>query len=145
MISVQQTPDGNALYLDFPAQVENIEHMCARAKEFLVSKNITTESFAILLVVREMVNNAVIHGSQLNPHMQVRVVLTLDEHGVLHIQIQDQGNGFDWQSRLQSEVPDSEGCSGRGIRIVQCYADACTYNPSGNIVQIQKKVFVNDQ
>lgn len=124
----------------FSAQLENIEHLCAKTTKFLNSNNITAESFDILLVLRELVNNAVIHGCKQHIDQCVYVQLTLDRHNVLHLEVEDQGNGFDWHSRLQDSVVDSRACSGRGIGIVQCYADSCTFNASGNRVRIQKKI-----
>ncbi|MFO7803162.1 MAG: ATP-binding protein [Desulfovermiculus sp.] len=140
MISVHEAQDGMSISFDFPAQLENIEQVCARTEQFLSSKNITAESFDLLLLLREMANNAVIHGCKQNRDQHVHVHVTLDHNNVLHMDIKDQGNGFDWQSRLTGADADSEACSGRGIRIVQYYADSCTFNASGNRVQIQKKV-----
>jgi len=139
VIFIRKAQDGMSISFDFPAQLENIEQVCARTEQFLSSKNITGEAFDVLLLLREMVNNAVIHGCKQNRDLHVGVHLTLS-HNVLHMDIQDQGNGFDWQSRLIAADVASGACSGRGIRIVKCYADSCTFNASGNRVQIQKKV-----
>ncbi|MFP4034237.1 MAG: ATP-binding protein [Desulfovermiculus sp.] len=139
MTDYQEIENEKVLSMRFSARLENIERVCQSAERFLKRQDIVQECFAILLALREMVNNAVIHGSQLNPELHVRVSMALRQD-VLCMDIQDQGVGFDWQSRLEASCLDSDACSGRGLGLVQCYTDSCTFQGAGNEVQLTKKV-----
>ena len=128
-----------ALLLQFAARLKNIEAACARADRYLQQQGIRAERFDILLLLREMLNNAVIHGSCGNAEGIIRVKLQA-EADELCMEIQDQGPGFDWKSRLAADEVDPAATSGRGLSIAKRYADTLTYNPQGNIVRLVKRV-----
>ncbi len=67
--------------------------------------------------------------------MACRVTLADD---ALECIVSDQGPGFDWRSRLgRRPAPDAE--NGRGLCIMQAYADEMAFNAAGNVVRLVKK------
>ncbi|WP_287418258.1 fused response regulator/phosphatase [Reinekea sp.] len=53
--------------------------------------------------------------------------------GVLEVTISDSGQGFDHQLFLARDVSD-DGCSGRGLRLIDGICEDFYYNPTGNAV-----------
>jgi anti-sigma regulatory factor (Ser/Thr protein kinase) len=93
--------------------------------------------FAAELLVREALTNAVVHGCRKDPGKRVRCFLRVKGRAML-IAIADDGDGFDWHAALRREH-DFPACSGRGIHILQAYADRIRYNDKGNTVTIIKR------
>lgn len=61
----------------------------------------------VLLLITELVNNAVVHGG-MGPEDWVRVeIVRSPDH--LHIQVRDQGPGFDWRAQPRVEEEDPGG------------------------------------
>jgi len=96
------------------------------------------DSFAVELLIREALTNAVVHGCRTDPARQVRCILRL-KLGRLLIAIEDDGAGFDWRAARRHAAALSD-CSGRGTGILQSYASHVRYNNRGNLVAIAKRL-----
>ncbi|NPA34846.1 MAG: ATP-binding protein [Chlorobi bacterium] len=86
----------------------------------------------------EAMNNAIKHGNKEDPNkrVKVRVSLSEDDHAVL--EIEDEGNGFDYETVLkQSGVIDIEAESGRGIFLMQKMADDIEFFNGGRGVRLK--------
>jgi anti-sigma regulatory factor (Ser/Thr protein kinase) len=96
------------------------------------------QCFAVELLLREALTNAVAHGCHADPDKLVHCLLRLKNRRLLII-VQDAGDGFDWRAarRKPSEFTD---CSGRGIRILRKYANHVRYNGPGNVVAMVKRL-----
>ncbi|MBM4793334.1 ATP-binding protein [Streptomyces sioyaensis] len=75
----------------------------------------------VLLCVSELATNALLHG--VPPGRGYRLVLALDECGLLRVEVHDSGGG---EPRLPVSLPydGDEGESGRGLLLVSALADA---------------------
>ena len=114
----------------FPASFKNIDYVITEIEKFLVQKKLGEFSFEVVLVSREALINAVAYGSESNPDKNVKIEVWIEPAGLV-IAIEDQGQGFDWKSRLKKALPDKE-TSGRGLYIMKTYCDKIFYNESGN-------------
>lgn len=94
----------------------------------------------IMLALSEAVNNAIIHGNNEDPDKNVYINVILDddpENRTLKISVRDEGEGFN-----PTEIPDpikdenllNEG--GRGIYLMEQYADDITFSDEGRKVTI---------
>jgi serine/threonine-protein kinase RsbW len=92
--------------------------------------------FAVELLVREALTNAVMHGCHADPSKRVKCILRL-RPGRLIIAVRDDGCGFDWITALEQEA-DLDACSGRGMLIYEQYADRIRFGRKGNSVVIVK-------
>lgn len=103
--------------------------------ELLLSESVHVEVlFAIELVVREMLVNAVVHGNKADPAKKIALNMQLWSHFLL-LEIADEGFGFDWQHRLTKPLNDND-TRGRGLNIASIYALDIRYSQNGSNVKV---------
>ncbi|MBU1195088.1 MAG: ATP-binding protein [Proteobacteria bacterium] len=126
----------------FSSTLENIDVICQKTSEFLRSKikGIESELFTINLVIREGLSNAIRHGNENDPQKKVRFLLVINSDTSIQIEIEDQGNGFDWKKQQVQALPEDED-HGRGIIIMDTYFTHYSYNEKGNILYLEKEIF----
>lgn len=86
----------------------------------------------IMLPLSEAVNNAILHGNQLQKEKSVTVVAR-QNGGLLKISVEDEGEGFDPDSipdPLEEENLLKEG--GRGIYLIRQYSDDLHFAKNGS-------------
>ena len=128
----------NCLEATFSAELNNIDKASAVTKHFLETTNINYSSFDILLVMREALNNAVIHGCHRNTNKNVLYRVKLDQNE-LAIEVEDEGDGFDWRAIMKRE-PQPDWDHGRGFPILKHYCDHIYFNEKGNQLIIKIKI-----
>ena len=128
----------NSIEATFSAELNNIEKADAITKHFLEATEINYSSFDVLLVMREALNNAVIHGCHRNTDKNVLYRLKL-ERNVLAIEVEDEGEGFDWR-RIMKREPQPDWDHGRGFPILKHYSDHISFNEKGNRLFIIIKI-----
>ena len=135
------TTSRGKLQIRFSSFLKYIDETCAVVGRFLASKQegIDSHMFAINLVLREGLINAVRHGNQNDPEKLVDVQLELDRGNCILIKIADQGDGFDWKKQQCSEVPE-DADHGRGICIMETYSTRYSYNSKGNLLYLEKTI-----
>ena len=121
------------------ASLENVDHICADISAWMMDLNLSRLTFSLEILAREALNNAVIHGSQMDPLKKIYAELVLDEQA-LRLKVRDDGPGFNWQAILQRGIVDDHKESGRGIKLYQYYADPVEFNESGNQVILTRKL-----
>jgi serine/threonine-protein kinase RsbW len=121
----------------YPATLKNLEQVCASVVQVLEKYDLHhKDRFAIELLLREALNNAVLHGCHQNPHLFFSCSLTISAPTVT-IEVCDEGNGFDWR-RLTTSTPMNSKISGRGLYIYTIYASTIRFNDSGNCVTMTR-------
>ena len=131
---------GTGLEIRFSSSMDRIDDVCTAVTLFLRSLGdlFSPHIFAVNLVIREGLTNAVRHGNQNDPGKVVDFSLTVDS-GRIRVRIADEGNGFDWQdARSGSLAEDAD--HGRGVPIMDTYFDRCQYNQKGNILYLEKEI-----
>ena len=90
----------------------------------------------VMISVTEAVNNAIRHGSGMNPELNVSLTLSLDQ-GSIRFRIQDQGTGFDYKQLPDPTLPENlEKPAGRGIFLMKHLADEVNFLDEGRIVEL---------
>lgn len=125
------------------ATLENIDRVSDHVRRFLDVGGLTACRFAVLLLLREALLNAVKHGSGLDPDKEVRFSLHLNA-GALVITVRDDGPGFDWREVMSRGVSDLSD-SGRGLCIMRMYADEVRYSDGGRTLTLVKIACKADQ
>jgi len=124
--------------LDYTDLVENITNNLT----FLAGCD-SDPAYFIEMAVREIVINAIRHGNQYNLDKQVRIRFSFDAYK-FEVQVQDQGNGFDFEHLPDPCDPSNLlKSSGRGIFLVRSFMDdfSLTYVPNqGTEVKFVKKL-----
>jgi anti-sigma regulatory factor (Ser/Thr protein kinase) len=93
--------------------------------------------FGVELLLREALNNAVLHGSGCDPEKRVHLRLRMDRRRLV-VAVSDEGPGFNWRARRCWQAdPDAE--SGRGMGIYRNCANRVRFNDAGNGVTILKR------
>ncbi len=133
--------DNGSIHFNFSSTMDNIDHVIIGAIDYLYSKmdGIKEHAFAINLVLREGLTNAIRHGNANNPEKLVKLSLDIEGNRLIKVAIEDQGDGFDWQSRQKTELPEDEE-HGRGMFIIDSYFSRYSYNDKGNILYLEKEI-----
>lgn len=88
------------------------------------------------LSVSEAVNNAIKHGNKLDPSKYVDITF-VDTINSYLFQIKDQGLGFDYESIPDPTLEENiKKESGRGIYIMEKYADMIDFENNGSTVKL---------
>jgi serine/threonine-protein kinase RsbW len=122
--------------LVMPASLECVDRAVDAAASFLAGDRGWTGLFPALTALREALLNAVIHGCcDQAPGLTITCSLAVEGHMAV-IEVSDPGRGFDWRERSPS-LPGPEATFGRGLCIMNFYADSVEYNAAGNTLTIR--------
>lgn len=128
----------DSLRLTFSASTPNIDRAVAEVADF-VSGLGPYPLFDIKLFLREALLNAVLHGCGQRPRHDCAVSCETRRLGEdLECVVSDQGPGFNWREK-RGRIPPPEAESGRGLCIMEAYADIVEFNAAGNVVRLVKK------
>lgn len=90
----------------------------------------------VLIAVTEAVNNAIIHGNQLNENALISIQVLKKETDICFV-VSDNGAGFDYNNLPDPTAPENiEKENGRGVFLMKSLADEVAFNESGNEVTI---------
>lgn len=109
------------------------------AREFAFSQDTINDVTTALI---EACSNAIEHGNKFNLDKRVEVSLRFNGDGLV-ARVRDEGDGFDFDSRLGQVGPsDPMSERGRGLMIMQAFTDGLefSYDPgSGLCVELKKR------
>ncbi len=123
------------LKIIFSADLDNVSKAAALTDRFLLTENLMKIKFQVNLVMRELLNNAVIHGSGRDHRKSVQYKLGLNGTYLI-MQVEDEGDGFDWVM-TQEKNPELQADHGRGVPILEKYCASYFYNEKGNGVTVK--------
>lgn len=121
----------------FSASLKNVDAVCYYLERLLISAGLSHLKFDMILGAREILNNAVVHGSQIDVGMLVRFTAHLRNQSFI-MTAADEGPGFDYQTLSADSIETDT--SGRGMGILASYFDTVLYRPPGNRVELQKSL-----
>jgi serine/threonine-protein kinase RsbW len=117
-----------------PSRLADAESLCLKIRGLLEESDLGNASFAVELLARECLNNAVIHGNQNCADKSILLRLCLGRKWI-RLEVSDEGPGFDWrlvrEDKLNTTVP-----SGRGLMLYALYAKRVRFNRSGNQITL---------
>jgi len=119
-----------------PAKLEEVDRVCEAVQGYLDAIDQSRMFFEVTLLLREALVNAVVHGSQADECKWIDIGLSLEGQDLV-MEVQDQGPGFAWKEQMQQDVSSTED-HGRGLGIIQAYANEVQYNEKGNKVTLRK-------
>jgi serine/threonine-protein kinase RsbW len=118
-----------------PATLESVDLICEKVKKLWAELGLSQSAFAIQLLLRETLNNAVIHGTKSNPEKRIKCSIRKCENEYMELAVSDNGHGFDW-IQYWDHQSDADSSSGRGIEIMRRYGKEVRFNEEGNRVTI---------
>ncbi|MFH0895839.1 MAG: ATP-binding protein, partial [Bacteroidota bacterium] len=121
----------------FSSKKENIHLVEKFVEEICDYFNVSNDYFPnILIAVTEAVNNAIEHGSLLNPEKNVYVSF-LPNEGYLTFLVRDEGDGFNYQSIPDPTDPEAEDTpTGRGLFVMKALADDVKFHDNGRKIEL---------
>jgi serine/threonine-protein kinase RsbW len=119
----------------FPSELDQVERVFQDFREFLRAHGAAHLQFIVELVARECVNNAVLHGNKKDPAKQVTFGVSLTARHIC-LEIEDQGPGFPWREGQAARLPDDADDHGRGLLILDMYAERVEFNDAGNGITV---------
>lgn len=129
----------------FRVQMSSRLDLIDRADELLTQRlqhcAAKLDSFAVRILLREALLNAVMHGGRHSEDNPIDLDVTLDADG-LTLSVTDRGPGFDWRRRLDRLDVLADG--GRGIPLMGIYADEMQYDSGGNRLTLRKRAVRED-
>ena len=118
------------------AELTNIDRADDWLTDYLAQKHWPIDIFAMRILLREALLNAVTHGSGEDPAKMVEMDIVVGEQKLTMI-VRDEGEGFIWNPDAWVDISElDEG--GRGLSLMQLYSDVMIYNEKGNQVTLEK-------
>lgn len=133
MLDIRKT--NRALRLTMSASLEIIDEADDCFAAYLKEMHLPVDLFIVRMLLRESLLNAVTHGSGTDPAKTVSFTCKHDKTKLI-IQVTDSGPGFDWQAREAYSHNLEE--DGRGLVLMEIYADSIEHNKKGNQVTLTK-------
>ncbi len=128
---------GNTIHFIFPSTLANVDTVINQLKDFLTPLSLPFDLFELIYIIREALNNAVIHGNKRNCELKVEFSFCfMDNH--IEIKIIDEGLGFNWQNQLTKSLASPKATSGRGLHTICKYGYSVQFNETGNILYLSK-------
>jgi len=123
------------------SELMNIEKVRLFLEQIFLDAGLNHRSFnRVFLGLSEAVNNAIIHGNNLNSEKQVYILIYYFE-GMLMIEVKDEGEGFPFDCIEDPTIDKNlKKGSGRGIFLIRNIADNIQYFDGGRCVAIKYNI-----
>ena len=135
-MTFDSTQNKNQLAITFSARIDHVDRAADETKRFLASFGLDRQFFDVVVGLREALNNAVIRGCDQDQTKNVNYKMQYETDRLI-VEVEDEGEGFDWQRYLGKEPPVLAE-SGRGLPIMEQYFEMIWFNETGNKVVLVK-------
>jgi serine/threonine-protein kinase RsbW len=122
----------------YSSTVENVDAFCMEVTKAMTKSGLTKDIFAVEMLAREAMTNAIIHGNDCDKDKKVCAVFRILNDMVI-IRITDEGRGFDWHT-VRTCSPDPLKTTGRGLKIYSMYASRLAFSRRGNSIILFRRM-----
>lgn len=130
---MDESESEDSLYLSVVSETERVPLVLERVDRFCRRQGMW-DSDALLLVIRELLINAIVHGNESDPS-KIALVRVARRGGSYEVQVDDEGNGFDYDS-LELGLPEyPQNLAGRGLVLVQALSERLIFERGGRRVR----------
>ncbi|MCF6268246.1 MAG: ATP-binding protein [Melioribacteraceae bacterium] len=120
---------------EFSSDLKYIDRIIDDSIDFLKSNDIGSHN-DFKIVVRELIINSIEHGNNNDNSKTVKCKISLVDNLRFNIEVEDEGDGFDY-SKLDFKMPeDPEQHRNRGIPLINTLADQIDFNEKGNKINV---------
>lgn len=123
------------LCFDFSARLENVDHAVKSVQEWLEGQMLHGHLFRMTLIMREALNNAVIHGAGNDENKKIIFSITRKKKTLL-LKIKDPGPGFGLEfEKVRQPICRPGACpeSGWGLALLRKYSSGLSYDPADKV------------
>jgi|GEM_PF-100462 len=128
-----------SLKIRFASELKLVSRAVEDVLYFFREHNLPLQLFNLNLMLREALNNAVIHGNTSSPGKFVYLEVLLSKKRVV-IQVRDEGEGFDWKGKMAEAGSSTPGENGMGLDIMAASDFSVRYNEKGNQLFLEKQL-----
>ena len=124
-----------------PSKIQAISPLVDRLMRLMEgSQRVPGDEFDIELVLREALENAVLHGNQEDPGKKVHIRCRCGPGNEVTIVVTDQGRGFDFGKTVgHGFTSDPAADHGRGIQLMKAFMDDVHFERGGSEVHMRKR------
>ena len=123
---------------DLPSEPLQVDSFCREVRGNLTEIGLVSEVFPVEMLLRESLNNALIHGNCNDCEKLVRAEVRIGRKWIV-LKVADEGAGFN-PRKVINALPVPEMTSGRGLAIYFLYAHQVSFNSSGNQVSLRREI-----
>jgi anti-sigma regulatory factor (Ser/Thr protein kinase) len=130
---MDESESEDSLYLTVDSETGKVPLVLERVARFTRRQGIW-DSDALLLIVRELLMNAIIHGNESSPSRMV--LARVAKRGELYeVQVDDEGEGFDYESLVLGLPDNPQTLNGRGLVLVYALSEQLVFERGGRRVR----------
>lgn len=123
---------------DLPSEPVEVDAFCREVRKILTEIGLSDDVFPVEMLLRESLNNALIHGNCRDCEKLVRAEVRIGRKWIV-LKVADEGAGFSPRKVLNA-LPGPEMTCGRGLAIYFLYAHRVSFNSKGNQVSFWREI-----
>jgi anti-anti-sigma factor len=127
--------DENYIEFKFSSEIKMVNRIIKDIRSFLQNYGVEEDS-NIILILRELINNAIEHGNKKEKDLIVSVSITHLSDKRFKIVVEDEGDGFDFNSINYRMSDDPTQIRNRGLCLVNSFSDEIEFNEFGNMITV---------
>jgi anti-sigma regulatory factor (Ser/Thr protein kinase) len=130
---MDESESDDSLYISLVSETERVPIILERVAQFARRQGVF-DSDGLLLVVRELLMNAIVHGNESDP---TRMALIRVAHRGAHfeVQVDDEGEGFDFESLILGLPEDPQSLTKRGLVLTHELSEELSFERGGSRVR----------
>ena len=127
--------DENYIEFKLSSEIKMVNKIIKEVRSFLQNYAVE-EDGNIILILRELINNAIEHGNKKEKDLIVSVSITHLSDKRFKIVVEDEGDGFDYNSVNYRMSDDPTQIRNRGLCLINSFADEIEFNEYGNMITV---------
>jgi anti-sigma regulatory factor (Ser/Thr protein kinase) len=130
---MDESESEDSLYLTVISEAERVPLVLERVSQFTRRLGFGN-SDELLLVVRELIMNAIVHGNR-SIRSRIALIRIARRGRFFEIQVDDEGEGFDFDSLVLGLPDDPQSLAKRGLVLVHELSEALVFERGGSRVR----------
>ncbi len=122
-----------SLYLSAVSETARVPVILEHVAQFARRQGVV-DTDGLLLVVRELLMNAILHGNESNSS-RTALLRVVWRGSVFEVQVDDEGEGFDYESLVLGLPEDPQSLTKRGLLLAHELSESLTFEHGGSRVR----------
>ena len=123
--------DEDLIQFTLSSEIKMVNDVIQNVRGYLRQYSIEDDK-ALILTLRELINNAIEHGNRKN--LAMNVIASVRRIGDMRFKliVEDEGKGFDYESKVMEIPDDPSQIRNRGLGLANAFSDQIEFNDIGN-------------